>query len=98
MILGLHHVAIIASGKASIDFYKRLGFTETYRKERRADTVVLMQGFGIELEIFIDASHPRRACHPETKQTRIPGLSLFGRSYQKNAVRLVQSDDFPENG
>ena len=65
MILGLHHVAIIASGEASIDFYKRLGFTETYRKERRADTVVLMQRFGIELEIFIDPSHPKHACNPE---------------------------------
>ena len=76
MILGLHHVAIIASGEASIDFYKRLGFTETYRKERRADTVVLMQGFGIELEIFIDASHPRRACHPENLGLRMLALKV----------------------
>lgn len=35
-----------------------LGFTETFRKKRKYDTAVLMDGYGMQLEIFIDPSHP----------------------------------------
>lgn len=57
MIAGLHHIAIIVSAEQSIDFYKLLGFSETFRKKREYDTVVLLSGYGLQLEVFIDPQH-----------------------------------------
>ena len=65
MINGVHHFAIIASSEKSIEFYKQLGFRETFRKERAYDTVVLLSGYDIQLEMFIDPNHPPRATKPE---------------------------------
>lgn len=65
MITGLHHFSIIAASEESVNFYSKLGFHEYKRIERRYDTVVLMNGHGIGLEIFIDPSHPPRAVKPE---------------------------------
>ena len=65
MITGIHHFAIIVSSEKSIAFYERLGFKVIFRKERAYDTVVLMEGNGIKLEIFIDSNHPGRATNPE---------------------------------
>ena len=61
MIQGVHHFAVIASSEDSVAFYTRLGFEEFKRIERQHDTVVLLYGHGIQLEIFVDASHPARA-------------------------------------
>ena len=60
MILGVHHFAVIVSSEESTAFYKKLGFREILRKERRNDTVVLLSGYGIQLELFIDPRHPKR--------------------------------------
>ena len=60
MITAFHHVAIIVSSEKNLEFYRILGFTETFRQVRKWDTVVLMQGHGIELEIFIDSKHAER--------------------------------------
>lgn len=60
MITGVHHFSIIASSEASISFYTFLGFHEYKRVERKFDTVVLLNGHGIGLEIYIDPSHPPR--------------------------------------
>ena len=65
MISGFHHVAMIVSGEESVKFYKSLGFNEAFRKERDYDTIVLMKGNGIELELFVDPRHPKRAENPE---------------------------------
>ena len=65
MIQGLHHFAIIVSSETSIGFYKKLGFRVSFRKERKYDTVVLMEGYGIHIEMFIDPKHPQRATKPE---------------------------------
>lgn len=65
MVKGMHHFALIASSEASVAFYERLGFRVFLRKERRYDTVVLMRGHGIQIEMFIDPSHPERATAPE---------------------------------
>ena len=64
MITGIHHFSIIASSEKSIDFYVSLGFKEERRITRSYDIVVLLSGFGIGLEIFIDPKHPRRG-NPE---------------------------------
>ena len=65
MITGIHHFSIIASSEESIAFYEKLGFKEYRRIERKYDTVVLMNGHGEGLEVFIDPSHPPRATKPE---------------------------------
>ncbi len=65
MIQGLHHFAIIVSSEKSIDFYEKLGFRVSFRKERKYDIVVLMEGYGIQIEMFIDPNHPERANKPE---------------------------------
>ena len=64
MITGIHHFSIIASSEASITFYSTLGFREYKRIERGYDTVVLMEGYGVGLEIFIDASHAPSSSEP----------------------------------
>ena len=56
---------MISSSEESVDFYKRLGFEEFFRKKRNFDTVVLLRGYGLQLEIFVDPSHPQRATNPE---------------------------------
>ena len=70
MIQGIHHIAIIASSEKSVAFYEELGFQESFRKVRAYDTVVLMEGHGMELEIFIDPKHPARATNPENLGVR----------------------------
>ena len=59
MIIGIHHLSIIVSSEASVEFYTKLGFIEYRRVNRDYDTVVLMSGYGIGLEVFIDAKHNR---------------------------------------
>lgn len=60
-----HHIAMIVSSLDSVAFYERLGFHERDRIRRESDTVVLMQGNGIWLELFVDPSHPPRSTQPE---------------------------------
>ena len=60
MIQGIHHFAIIVSSLTALEFYEKLGFREFLRKERRYDTVVLLYGHGIQIEMFVDANHPPR--------------------------------------
>ena len=40
-------------------FYKKLGFLVFKRVERKQDVVVLLYGHGINIEMFVDAGHPR---------------------------------------
>ena len=60
MITGVDHFALIVSSENSIDFYKKLGFLENYRKVREYDTIVLLDAYGIRLECFVDVRHPKR--------------------------------------
>ena len=60
MILGIHHFSLIASSEEVVQFYKKLGFHEERRIERDYDTVVLLRGFDVGLEVFIDPKHPKR--------------------------------------
>lgn len=65
MITGIHHVSILSSSEESIVFYQKLGFEVSFRKDRDRDIIVLMDGHGMQIEMFIDASHPERASNPE---------------------------------
>ena len=76
MIKGIHHFAVIVSSERSLDFYTRLGFTPSFRLERRTDTVVLLDGYGIQIEMFIDPSHPPRMTDPETIGVRHLALQV----------------------
>ena len=66
MIKRLHHTSIIVSSEAGIEFYKKLGFTEEIRFDRIYDQIVWLSGYGEQLEIYIDATHPPRPTNPET--------------------------------
>lgn len=59
MIQSVHHIAIIVSSEKCVDFYKNLGFIESFRKERQNDTIVLLDGYDVQLEIFIDSRHKK---------------------------------------
>ena len=76
MINGIHHIAIIVSSEEAVKFYRRLGFAEYLRKDRQHDTVVLLRGYGIELELFVDPSHPSRARNPENLGLRHLALKV----------------------
>lgn len=76
MITGLHHIAIISSFEKSVEFYTRLGFKEYFRKERENDTIVILEGHGYQIEMFIDARHPARATDPENLGLRHFALAV----------------------
>ena len=60
MITQVHHIALIVSSERSLEFYKLLGFQESFRKQRTYDMAVLMYGYGMQLEIFVDGRHPTK--------------------------------------
>ena len=76
MINKLDHIAIIVSNENNLEFYKKLGFSETKRFERSYDTVIFMESMGstsdssVILEVFVDLNHPNRASEPENKGIR----------------------------
>lgn len=51
---------IIVGSEESVDFYKDLGFKVCRTINRFHDIVILMNGFGIGFELFIDPRHQRR--------------------------------------
>jgi len=99
VITGIHHFSIICSSEKSIAFYTSLGFFEVFRKKRDNDTIVLMEGYGIGLELFIDPTHPKRANNPENLGLR--NLSLKVDSCQEiiNLFRCepIKQDWFGKN-
>lgn len=65
MIKRLHHVAIIVSSEAGVDFYKEIGFIEEKRIDRGHDQLIWLNGYGEKLELFLDDKHPTRLTEPE---------------------------------
>lgn len=57
-------MSMISSPEASVEFYTHLGFKETERIQRGYNTVVLMEGWGMGLEIFIDPRHAAKDGEP----------------------------------
>lgn len=86
MVTGIHHVAIISDSEKSVEFYRHLGFQECKRVRRESDMVVLLRGYDIELEIFVDPSHPARATKPEQRGLR--HLALHVDSIEDTAKKL----------
>lgn len=75
MIKQIHHIALVLSSEKNLEFYRILGFQETFRKVRKYDLVVLMCSNGIQLEIFIDSKYPTRN-EINTKSTGLRHLAL----------------------
>lgn len=68
MMIGLHHIAILASRRAEpLAFYEALGFvvTETHVRPERNDEIIFMEQAGVVLEVFISAGNPPRVSYPE---------------------------------
>ena len=76
MIQGVHHVAIISSSKESVKFYEKLGFKPFLERERQNDTIVLLYGHGIQIEMFIDPNHPPYAADLENMGLRHIALKV----------------------
>ena len=90
MIKSVHHIAIIVSSEESLEFYRTLGFHETFRINRDYDTVVLMDNGSVELNIFIDSAHPS---HPVDKNLPI-GVRHFALKVDSldNEIERLKSD------
>ena len=61
----LDHIALIVSKEENLTFYKKLGFVEVKRIERKQDVVVFLENDGIVMEVFVDLNHPARVSGPE---------------------------------
>ena len=65
---GLHHIAILASGRAeALAFYEALGFavTESHVRPERNDEIIFLEQAGVVLEVFVSAGNPPRVSYPE---------------------------------
>lgn len=96
-ITGLHHIAIICSGKEqALRFYTLLGFemTESHVRPERHDEIFLLTGYGITLELFIDDTHPPRVTNPEAYGLR--HLALKTTDIESVISRLKKSGYNPE--
>lgn len=63
----LMYVSIIVSSEEGVDFYKGFGFREISRIERiqSHDEVIVLENEFLKLEIYKDATHPKKNNNPE---------------------------------
>jgi glyoxylase I family protein len=65
----VHHIALICSEKErALQFYVQgLGFeiVRSHVRPEHHDEIVMLQGHGVVLEMFVDATHPPRVTGPE---------------------------------
>ena len=73
-----------------MDFYRLLGFHETFRIHRKHDTIVLMDGNGMQLEIFIDPNHPLHIDKDEPYGLRHFALKVDGKL--EDEIERLRSD------
>ena len=79
MIKGMHHIAILCSDRsASLHFYETLGFTlrESHVRLERNDEIIMMDGHGITLELFVVKGNPARVTNPEAYGLRHLALAV----------------------
>ena len=98
MIEGLHHIAILCSRREeALRFYRDgLGFciTEEHLRPERGDEVLLLEGCGITLELFIAAGRPERVSGPEAYGLR--HLALRTADLEQLTEHLAQLGFRPE--
>lgn len=76
MIKSLDHIALICSSEQTVEFYERLGFAEVSRENRGYDSIVYLSSYGIDLELYIDPTHPQRIDKPEANGLRHMGFRV----------------------
>lgn len=92
MITSLHHIAILCSRRdVSLRFYETLGFAlkESHVRPERNDEIIMMDGYGITLELFISSNHPPRLTNPEAYGLR--HLALKTVDIEEAVHRLEQA-------
>ena len=106
IITGLHHIAILCSEReASLRFYEALGFhvIESHVRPERKDEVVMLDGPGIVLELFISEKHPQRVSNPEayglrhlalrTENAEVARENLIAAGYNPEPIRTDTFND-----
>ena len=98
MIKGLHHIAIICSDKQrSLSFYvDALGFeiVRTHIRPEHHDEIIMLEGYGVILELFIDDTHPPRVTNPEALGLR--HLAFRVEDVEKLSESLKARGFYPE--
>ncbi len=98
MIAGLHHIAILASDREqTLRFYTEgLGFSLriSHVRPERKDVILMLDGYGITLEIFVSEGHPRRLTDPEALGLR--HLALRVEALEKEHKHLSELGYIPE--
>lgn len=63
----LMYISLIVSSEEGVDFYKNLGFVEKNRVKRLQchDEVINLENEFVKLEIYKDATHPKKENKPE---------------------------------
>ena len=63
----LMYASLIVSSEEGVDFYKSLGFCEISRITRNQchDEVIVLVNDFLKLEIYKDATHPKKSNNPE---------------------------------
>ncbi len=85
MVTGIHHISLIVGSEETIDFYKDLGFKVFRTINRSQDKVILMNGLGIGLELFLDARHQRR---PNPEPLGLRSISFIVEDIDSTAISL----------
>lgn len=99
MLCGIHHFAILCSEKKrSMRFYETLGFRMTahHQRKERGDEIIMMDGCGVTLELFIDPRHPARVSNPEAFGLRHLALQVEKNHLEDAVTKLVAAGYAPE--
>ena len=98
MIRGLHHIAILCSEREkALAFYcDALGFAveRTHPRPERQDEIIVLQGYGFALELFVSQSNPPRVSGPEAYGLR--HLALLVDDVEQMTKKLSDMGFAPE--
>jgi glyoxylase I family protein len=80
MITSLHHIAILCSDKQkALTFYvDALGFKlkNSYPRPLRGDEILMLEGYGVVIELFVVKDRPARVTSPEAYGLRHLALKV----------------------
>ena len=98
MIKSVHHLAVLCSEREkALDFYcGALGFktAETHLRPERNDEIIMLEGHGITLELFVSPSNPPRVTSPEAYGLR--HLAFCVTDIENEVRRLKEAGYAPE--
>lgn len=98
MIKGLHHIAIICSDKQrALSFYVdalEFEIVRTHVRPAHHDEIIMLEGYGVILELFIDDTHPPRVTNPEALGLR--HLAFRVEDVEKLSESLKARGFYPE--